>query len=481
MSLPIRTRITAWYVVLLTVVVSAVGAFLVVRLRADLTGSVDATLRPASGQVAVDYAAEGVADFRDAAGTVLTGERAAAQLLDPAAGRVMIAFGDPVARAPMARADDWAAALAGGTVITTRRLGRDGQSFRVLARRVAFRGRPAVLVAGQSLAPVERSVDRVVVLLLLACPVALLATALGGAWLARRALRPVERITSTAEGIGVDRLDERVAEPRARDEIAHLARTLNTMLDRIQHGVEEQRRLVADASHELRTPLAAMRAEIDVSLLADDLEPAARGVLESAREEVDRMARTVDALLTLAIADDGDLDMRLGVVDLAALSEEVLERLRPIAAERGVTLELLGERVGVLADASRLAEAVRNVVENAIAFSPGGGDVVVTIAGHGRTGRITVADEGGGVPADLHERIFDRFFRADRSRARSSGGSGLGLAITREIVGAHGGRVWVDGHPGAGAVFVIEVPRASAGVERGAGDTGTPAPGMLPA
>ena len=151
--------------------------------------------------------------------------------------------------------------------------------------------------------------DQVLLLLLLAGPAALAATALGGWWLARKALLPVDRMTSQAEEIGIDRLHERIALPRARDEIGRLAETLNAMLDRLERGVEEKRRLVADASHELRTPLAAMRAELDVSLMADDLPPAGREVLESTREEVDRMSRIVDNLLTLARVDEGRLEL----------------------------------------------------------------------------------------------------------------------------------------------------------------------------
>ncbi len=134
-------------------------------------------------------------------------------------------------------------------------------------------GREQVIVVAESLRHVDESVSKVLLLLLLALPAALAATAIGGWWLARKALRPVERMTSKAEEIGIDRLHERIAPPRTEDEIGHLALTLNAMLDRLERGVEEKHRLVADASHELRTPLAAMRAELDVSLMGDDLSP----------------------------------------------------------------------------------------------------------------------------------------------------------------------------------------------------------------
>jgi two-component system OmpR family sensor kinase len=429
-NLPIRLRIAIAYAALLAVVVAAIGAFLVLRLRADLVGGVDSGLRPATAQIATDYRKEGVPEFRDSASTVLKGERATAQLLD-GRGRVVAAFGDRVSATPMVAADAGDSAL-------TRDLGHPAQAFRLATLPVVRDGQRQLVVAGESLAPVERSTRRVVTLLLVAFPVALLLTAAGAWWLARRALRPVEAIASTAASIGVEKLDERVPEPAVRDELWHLARTFNGMLDRIRAGVQEQRRLVADASHELRTPLAAMRAEIDVSLRADDLSPAAAAVLESAREEVDRLSRMVDDLLVLATADEeGGLRLHLAPTDLAVLAARAADELRG----HGVELELRGPAAPVLGDERRLERAIRNVVENAVEFSPPGGVVVLETA----PGRLSVTDEGPGIPPELRERVFERFFRADPSRTRATGGSGLGLSIAAEIVAAHAGTIRVEG------------------------------------
>jgi signal transduction histidine kinase len=268
-------------------------------------------------------------------------------------------------------------------------------------------------------------------------------------------------MAATAASIGVDRLDDRIPEPAIRDELWQLARTFNTMLDRIRDGVQDQRRLIADASHELRTPLSAMRAEIDVSLRADDLSPAAAEVLESAREEVDRLSRMVDDLLTLATADEeGGLALRRAPADLAELG-------RAAAAELGADVELRGGPAPVLADEARLARAIRNVVENAVEFSPPGGTVTIDTA----PGRIAVTDEGPGIPPELREKVFERFFRADPSRSRGTGGSGLGLAIAREIVAAHGGTIRVEG----ANTVAIELAPAAFNVP-----SGPPAYGAVP-
>jgi heavy metal sensor kinase len=322
------------------------------------------------------------------------------------------------------------------------------------------RGRREAVVMGQSLEPVEASVHHVIVLLALAVPVALAAMAAAGWWLARRSLSPIARITQTAAAIGATSLGGRVEEPRSRDEVAELARTMNTMLDRLEHAVLGQRRLVADASHELRTPLAAMRSEIDVSLRADDLSPAARAVLVSARDEVDRMSRTVEDLLTLATADEGVAIIAAEPTDLGKVAVAVAGGLRGWAAERGVHLELEAvDPAPIIGDPEQLRRAVRNLVENAVRHSPVGGTVRVRCTVGEATATIEVRDEGPGIPAELRSRIFDRFFRADPSRGRSTGGSGLGLAISRHIAEAHGGRVGVRSLP-RGSAFVLAVPLA---------------------
>jgi heavy metal sensor kinase len=449
-----------WYVVLLAAVVAAVGVFLVLQLRSDLTAAVDRGLHPAAAQIADGYRAEGASEAVDVARSVLTGERPAAQILDPS-GRIVVSWGDPVARAPMLTRTDAAAVLRDGELTRTVALGRGDQRFRLVARPTASSGRRQVAAAVESMATVDRSVRSVVILLLIAGPAALMATALGGWWLARRALRPIDRMTARAAAIDLDRIEDRLVVPPTGDEVAQLATTLNAMLDRIARGVEEQHRLVADASHELRTPLAAMRAEIDVSLRADDLAPAARRVLESAREEVDRMARTVDDLLVLASLDEGRLALLVEPLDLHDVVSRAAASLRSLAGTRAVSLAVDGPAAPAIGDADRLGHAVRNLIENAIKFSPEGGEVAATTwAADGEVG-VRVRDQGPGIAPELRERIFDRFFRADPSRTRATGGGGLGLAICREIVLAHGGRVWVEGADPSGSAFSLALRAAA--------------------
>ena len=453
--MPIRLRLTAWYALLLAIIVAAVGTFVAVRLRSDLTDSIDARLRPAVHQVATGYGREGGPEFKDTSATVLSGERAAAQVLAPD-GTVLLAQGDSVATQPLLAGDELARATRAPFSGASVRQDAANGGFRVAAEPVVRKGRRTVVVAAESMAPVESSVHRVETLLVIALPVALLLTAAGGWWLARRALLPVEQMTRDAERIEVESLDERIAEPGTHDEIGHLAQTLNAMLARIRTAVAQQRQLVDDASHELRTPLAAMRSELDVSLRADDLDPAARATLESVREDVDRLSRIVDDLLTLATADEHGLTLATEAVDVAGVAQRAAAGVRPLADRHSVDVDVSGDAAIVSADPERLRQAIGNMIENAVKFSPPGAAVLVRTAMNGDSVHVTVADEGPGVAKADRERIFERFFRGDSARGR--GGSGLGLAIAQEIVAAHGGQIHVEPRTPRGSVFSIVIP-----------------------
>ena len=469
MSLPIRVRLTIWYALLLATIIISLGAFLVLQLRSDLQQATDEEARASSvtimsavsgeswegAETEPAEAAEAAEDFVEAAASLP--RSSGAQVLDDR-GRVLAVYGAVAGGGPLVARDALAAALTGRSVTRSSALGDEGQRYRVLATAFRDQGENRILVVALSLQPVEDAVRRVLVLLLIAGPVALAGTALAAYWLARKALRPVERMTSDAQEIDTDQLHERIAVPASRDEIGRLAVTLNAMLERIDRGVTDKHRLIADASHELRTPLAVMRAELDVSLRSDELPPAARKVLESAREEVDRISRTVDNLLALAAVDEGRLELLTVRVSLGQAIEDAARPLRLLAAAKGVSLVAEGDPLEAQADPQRLHLAITNLIENAIKFTPSGGTVRVISWRRGSEVGVTVSDEGPGIAAEDREHLFDRYYRADTTRARNLGGSGLGLAISHEVALAHGGRLWVEDAPGGGSSFSLALP-----------------------
>jgi heavy metal sensor kinase len=462
MTLPIRARLTAWYALLLAVILVAFGAFLVLQLRSDLRADMDDEIRAAAPHIAMGYREGGAEDFLDEAMTALPRAGAAAQVVD-ARGRVLVGYGDGAGPRPLVSREVRAAALAGSPRLVTVSRDPGGRRYRAVVSRLPGADGPRALVVAESLHGVEHSVARVLLLVLVGGAAALALTALVGWWLARKALEPVERMTSRAAGIGIERLHERVPVPRAHDEIHHLATTLNAMLERLEQGVRDKHRLVADASHELRTPLTVMRAELDVSLRNDELTPAAREVLESVREEVDGLSRMAENLLVLAQADEGRLALLTAPVALRDAIEDAVRPLRPLAEAKGVRLEVEDDRdargAEAEADPQRLHQVLTNFLDNAIRFTPRGGTVRALAWGHGDEVGVMVVDDGPGIPAEARPHVFDRFYRADASRGRDGGGTGLGLAICAEVARAHGGRVWVDSAEGRGSAFSIALPR----------------------
>jgi signal transduction histidine kinase len=326
----------------------------------------------------------------------------------------------------------------------------DGESYVVTALGVAGPDGPYVVLVAQSLQPMERSVATVTALVATGLPILLLVV--GGATfvLAGWSLRPVEAIRRRVADMSGRDVSGRVPVPEAEDEIARLATTMNAMLARIETAQATQRRFVADASHELRSPLAALRANVE---LAADPRTASAASGETLLAETDRLERLVTDLLLLAKADEHGLRLDRSDVDLDDLVQAERTRLR---AQSELTIGGRVQAVQVRGDRHQLAQAVRNLVDNAVRYAVSRVDLDVRPVGSQAV--IEVADDGPGIPDAQRERIFDRFVRLDDSRARSAGGSGLGLAIVREVITAHGGTVVVEESPAGGALFRIQLP-----------------------
>jgi signal transduction histidine kinase len=343
-------------------------------------------------------------------------------------------------------------------------------AFRVASQRVE--GEPATVVhVAAPLDDVDESTELLARSLALAVPLVTAILAVLVWVLAGRTLRPVESIRREVARIGADDLARRVPVPPGDDEVARLARTMNAMLDRVEDASERQHRFVGDASHELRTPLARMRSELEVDLAhPTGADPTAthRSVLE----ETIGMQRLVDDLLRLARADgtrspagdagvagtgaERDRGAATSRLDLAAAAEVSRARsTSPVALD---TTAL--EPVTVAADEQEVRRIVANLLDNAARHARS--HVAVTVEGPDDAGagtaRLTVADDGPGVPADEAERIFERFARLDDARSARDGGAGLGLAIAREIAERHGGSLALDAAHRDGARFVLRLP-----------------------
>jgi heavy metal sensor kinase len=284
----------------------------------------------------------------------------------------------------------------------------------------------------------------------------------GGYFLAARMLAPVGAMADKAREITADSLTQRLPVENAEDEFGRLATVFNDTLSRLQDAFERLRRFTADASHELRTPLTAMRSVGEVALRNPRDASAYRDVIGSMLEEVDRLTRLVESLLTLTRADSGKILLTPEILDLKALAANVIDQLRVLADEKQQQLTLRAPiAIHAMADAALLRQALTNLIHNAIKYTPNGGAISVELdAMNSKLAAIEVRDTGPGIPAAHRDRIFDRFYRVDASRSREEGGVGLGLAIARWAIEANGGHIELASDGGRGSLFRVLLPAA---------------------
>jgi signal transduction histidine kinase len=294
----------------------------------------------------------------------------------------------------------------------------------------------------------------------------LFVASLGVGWvIAGRVLRPIGRITAVARDIQATDLSRRIELPGPDDELKQLADTFDAMLARLDAAFAAQRQFVADASHELRNPLAIIRTNVDVALADPRADPDdLRHTIIVVRRASDRMARLVDDMLALARRQEPILEHE--PVDLGIAIAEASDDFVVPAAARNIVLDrAIAPGVTVIGDRDALKRAVANLLENAVRLAPSGSRIRLATGSEGGRAWIAVADEGPGIAPGDQEHVFDRFWRADKARARADGGTGLGLAIVRQIAESHGGQVRLQSKPGVGSSFVIWLPVAPAAAE----------------
>jgi heavy metal sensor kinase len=463
----VRARLTLWYVSMLAAALVVVGGLIYVLLARALYDRIDDNLHGVV-QIAATSLANDLAEGQD---TVDAARSTAAELSSP---QQMLAIydGDGRLLAEDGRDDDLIIALpplagmstGGVQLLTVLEEEDDDDRHRLaFAREVIAPGATYIIVVGTSLEPMDEELESLRGILAYVIPLALLMAGLGGWFLARRSLSPVVAMADRARKIGVENLSERLPVSNPNDELGRLAATFNELLARLDASLNQQRQFMADASHELRTPVATARTAAGVALQQPHRDEADyRETLQIIEQQTARLSRIVDDMFTLARADAANVPVRDTPMYLDEVVDEVVRAARVLASARRVSIEAAAvDSAAFVGDEDLIRRMIVNLIDNAVRYAPDGGTVRVTLDQAGAGYRMSISDNGAGIPEQIQPHIFERFYRGDAARATNAGegdGAGLGLALSRWIARIHGGDVALASSSASGSTFTISLP-----------------------
>jgi len=326
--------------------------------------------------------------------------------------------------------------------------------------RVVVNDHPYTVQVAAPLQEFYDALERFRFILGFSAPLFLIGAGLGGYLISRRALKPVDRITTAAESISISSLSERLEVPKTADELQRLSETLNRMLTRLDASVRRMSQFTGDASHELRAPVSLIRTTAELAVQGGRTNTEYHEDMEQILAEAERTSRLIDSLLLLTRADAGEGGLQHELTDVSTSLREAMEHSRSLAAEKRIdlTIDLNSAPIVVRGDGEALRRLFFILIDNAIKYTPEGGRVQVGLKAVDAHAAISVTDSGIGIAESDQPHIFDRFWRADKVRSRGVGGAGLGLSIARWIVDQHQGLLEVRSRPSQGSTFTVKIP-----------------------
>lgn len=465
----IRFSLTLWYAVTLAVILVLFSSFIYLVLGNQLNKGVDHELLTIAEAVASPtlepFRRSGPSVFdqvlEDFIGEKLRGKYV--QVLDPA-GQVGASSKNleelriPLSKRALQRSVE-------GKVTYETKVNLDIYPVRTITYPILADGKLLQIVqVGASMKLSAETLDKVLLVFAVSIPLSLLLWSLGGWFLAGRALKPVDIITRSAQKITAENLGLRLEVANPRDEIGRLAETFNDTLERLENAFTRIRQFSADVSHELRTPLTILRGETEVGLRWAKEPEEFRELFQSNLEEINRMSKIIECLLDLSRAEEGGMRLELAEVDLADVLEGLVQQARLIDPGKGLRIGFAAEEpVVVRGDWLKLRQVFMNLIDNAVKYTPAGGEISVALDTNGGLARVAVIDSGAGIPAADLSHIFERFYRVDKARNRADGGVGLGLSLARTFIEAHGGRIEVVSEIDKGSVFTVYLPLSGRG------------------
>ncbi|HJT21261.1 MAG TPA: heavy metal sensor histidine kinase [Nitrospira sp.] len=463
--MPLRLRLTLWYGSALALVLVAFSTILYVITARSLREAVDQSLEETAAAAVRSLEERGFLPLIDEDELMSQFPELARidkffQIFSPSGTITIRSPNVKQHELPLSR-QALEVAFSGRTLFESAKYPKE-PPLRLISVPIIYRGNLLYIVqVGTSMESVEQTLNRLLVVVLVTTPLALIVSLAGGWFLAGRALRPVDAMTLAAQRITAGDLTQRLNVPTSADEIGRLAVTFNTMIAKLETSFRQIRQFSSDASHELRTPLTVMKGETELALRRPREAGDYTVVLESNLEEIDRMTRIVDELLFLSRADMGEVKMERLPVNLHSLLEDIGRQAALLGQEQEIQVVLGGMPPAVvLGDELRLRELFLNLVDNAVKYSRPGGTVHIDLEAASGQAQVSISDNGIGISREDQAKIFDRFYRTDDARAHTKKGTGLGLAICAWIAESHHGRIDVQSEVGKGSIFTVSLPLA---------------------
>lgn len=461
-NLPIKWRLTVWYggVLSLILIIFASGIF--IYFKNSLQDSIDAKIRSIgevlSSSMTEAHGASVFGNFERYLENVLGRKPKGKfiQIMD-SSGRIGAKMSDIEGETLPTSFNALERAMRGEIVYET--IERTKPRLRMVTIPIMDNKKvTSVVQVGTSLEDFDETIRKLLLIMIISIPTSIIVTIVFGYFMAKKALRPVDQIRRAAVKISSSNLDEKIDITGRRDELGRLAETFNAMIGRLKDAFQRINQFSIDVSHELKTPLTILKGETEVALRKEREKDDYQKLLLSNLEEIDRMSCIIDDLLLLSKADTKEIKLNMEEVALRDLIMDVCMNMKVVADKKSVELQINElEDVRLRGDELKLRRMLLNVVENGIKYSHVGGKVSVSSYVNDGYARIDVKDDGIGISEEDIKYVFDRFYRADRSRKRESG-SGLGLSISRWIAGAHKGSIEVNSQPTQGSVFTIKLP-----------------------
>ena len=453
-AFPIRTRLTIWYFLIVAAALFGFAVFALAVMRQSIYTTVDEQLEDRAHALQLLVArsgGEGLADAVREHAELQSGSQLL-QVSDSGGkflcrSQAMERLGVPAAKVsqPQIESAEY-----------------NEQPLRILSTTLTVGGRQFVVQVAEPMDDYLEALNRFRTAMYIGIPVLLLFAAGGGYWMSARALRPVDQITHAAQAISPQDLSQRVTVPQTGDELQRLAETLNQMLQRIESAIARITQFTADASHELRTPIALIRTRAEVTLAKSRSSDEYREALKEVLAESERTTALIENLMTLARADAGSETLNFDNTNVSEIVGEVCTQARTLAEAKQLqwSATIPEAIIWVRGDANALRRLLLILIDNAVKYTPPTGRISLALQRNGTHAEIRVCDTGIGISESDLPHIFERFYRADKTRSRELGGTGLGLSIGKWIVNAHGGEIRVESST-EGSIFLLLLPVVS--------------------